>query len=156
MIQNIWSVPNFCCFRKRPVPKSDRLDTHLSNVFVSRQFINSRAEQFVTYCNAMAIQLSRSSLPVRSYRCSTNPSSIYLSSSDVAEEASIRQDTVICFVGCVSVAACSVLLCSAYDTTKISKKLSPVCTMNSASYRRQSTILGGVSAYALIRGGHNI
>lgn len=142
------------------IAKCDRILAHGCNVFVNRQLIYNRPEQYFTSKGIVAIEhadfdgVERLALVTGGEIVSTfdDPESVKLGHADLVEEAMIGEDTVIRFVGCTANEACTVVLRGANMQLldEAERSLHDALCVLSQTVGETRTVLGGGCAETLM------
>lgn len=140
--------------------KCDRILAHGCNVFINRQLIYNRPEQYFTTKGVMAIEhadfdgIERLSLVTGGEIVSTfdEPDAVTLGHADVVEEAMIGEDVVIRFVGCKAGEACTIILrgASMQLLDEAERALHDALCVLSQTVKETRTVLGGGCAETLM------
>lgn len=140
--------------------KCDRILAHNCNLFVNRQLIYNRPEQYFTSHGVMAIEhadfdgVERLALVTGGEIVSTfdNPESVRLGHADVVEESMIGEDTVIRFIGCSAGEACTIVLRGANMQLldEAERSLHDALCVLSQTVKETRTVLGGGCAEMLM------
>jgi T-complex protein 1 subunit beta len=146
--------------KEKMIAKCDRILAHKCNVFVNRQLIYNRPEQYFTSHGIMAIEhadfdgVERLALVTGGEIVSTfdDPASVILGEASVVEEVMIGEDTVIRFVGCAAGEACTVVLRGANMQLldEAERSLHDALCVLSQTVKETRTVLGGGCAETLM------
>lgn len=146
--------------KERMIAKCDRILAHECNVFVNRQLIYNRPEQYFTSKGVVAIEhadfdgVERLALVTGGEIVSTfdDPTGVKLGHADLVEQAMIGEDTVIRFVGCASNEACTVILRGANMQLldEAERSLHDALCVLSQTVIETRTVLGGGCAETLM------
>lgn len=146
--------------KAKMIQKCDRILAHGCNVFVNRQLIYNRPEQYFTSKGIMAIEhadfdgVERLALVTGGEIVSTfdDPDTVKLGHADVVEEAMIGEDTVIRFVGCSAGEACTIVLRGANMQLldEAERSLHDALCVLSQTVKETRTVLGGGCAETLM------
>jgi T-complex protein 1 subunit beta len=146
--------------KAKMIDKCDRILAHKCNVFINRQLIYNRPEQYFTTHGVMAIEhadfdgIERLALVTGGEIVSTfeDPGAVTLGHADVVEEAMIGEDTVIRFVGCKAGEACTVILRGANMQLldEAERALHDALCVLSQTVKETRTVLGGGCAETLM------
>lgn len=139
--------------KAKMLAKCDRIIAHGCNVFVNRQLIYNRPEQYFTSKGIVAIEhadfdgVERLALVTGGEIVSTfdNPDNVKLGSADLVEQAMIGEDTVIRFVGCAANEACTIVLRGANSQLldEAERSLHDALSVLSQTVGETRTVLGG-------------
>ncbi|CAN8065075.1 unnamed protein product [Agarophyton chilense] len=139
--------------KQRMFAKCDKILAHDCNVFVNRQLIYNRPEQYFTSKGVVAIEhadfdgIERLALVTGAEIVSTfdDPGSVKLGSADLVEQAMIGEDTVIRFVGCAANEACTIVLRGANNQLldEAERSLHDALCVLSQTVGETRTVLGG-------------
>lgn len=146
--------------KAKMIAKCEKIVAHGCNVFVNRQLIYNRPEQFFTSKGVMAIEhadfdgVERLALVTGGEIVSTfdEPEASQLGTCDVVEEAMIGEDTVIRFVGCAAGEACTIILRGANTNLldEAERSLHDALCVLSQTVKETRTVLGGGCAETLM------
>lgn len=146
--------------KEKMINKCDKILAHGCNVFVNRQLIYNRPEQYFTSKGVVAIEhadfdgVERLALVTGGEIVSTfdDPEGVKLGSADLVEEAMIGEDTVIRFVGCAANEACTVVLRGANMQLldEAERSLHDALSVLSQTVVETRTVLGGGCAETLM------
>jgi T-complex protein 1 subunit beta len=146
--------------KDKMIAKCDRILAHKCNVFVNRQLIYNRPEQYFTSHGIMAIEhadfdgVERLALVTGGEIVSTfdDPSSVRLGQARVVEEVMIGEDTVIRFTGCSAGEACTIVLRGANMQLldEAERSLHDALCVLSQTVKETRTVLGGGCAETLM------
>lgn len=146
--------------KAKMIAKCDRIIAHDCNVFVNRQLIYNRPEQYFTSKGIVAIEhadfdgVERLALVTGGEIVSTfdDPQNVKLGSADLVEQAMIGEDTVIRFVGCAANEACTVILRGANNQLldEAERSLHDALSVLSQTVGETRTVLGGGCAETLM------
>lgn len=146
--------------KAKMIAKCDRILAHGCNVFVNRQLIYNRPEQYFTSKGIVAIEhadfdgVERLALVTGGEIVSTfdDPDSVKLGHADLVEEAMIGEDTVIRIVGCAANEACTVVLRGANMQLldEAERSLHDALCVLSQTVGETRTVLGGGCAETLM------
>jgi T-complex protein 1 subunit beta len=146
--------------KAKMIAKCDRILAHNCNVFVNRQLIYNRPEQYFTQKGIMAIEhadfdgVERLALVTGGEIVSTfdDPSAVRLGHADVVEEAMIGEDVVIRFIGCAAGEACTIVLRGANMQLldEAERSLHDALCVLSQTVKETRTVLGGGCAETLM------
>lgn len=146
--------------KAKMIAKCDRILAHKCNVFINRQLIYNRPEQYFTSNGVMAIEhadfdgVERLALVTGGEIVSTfdDPAAVRLGHADVVEEAMIGEDTVIRFVGCHAGEACTIILRGANMQLldEAERALHDALCVLSQTVKETRTVLGGGCAETLM------
>lgn len=146
--------------KAKMIAKCDRILAHGCNVFVNRQLIYNRPEQYFTAKGIVAIEhadfdgVERLALVTGGEIVSTfdDPAQVRLGSAKLVEEAMIGEDTVIRFVGCAANEACTVVLRGANMQLldEAERSLHDALCVLSQTVGETRTVLGGGCAETLM------
>lgn len=146
--------------KAKMIDKCDRILAHNCNVFINRQLIYNRPEQYFTTKGVMAIEhadfdgIERLALVTGGEIVSTfdDPEAVLLGHCDVVEEAMIGEDTVIRFVGCKAGEACTIVLrgASMQLLDEAERALHDALCVLSQTVKETRTVLGGGCAETLM------
>ena len=146
--------------RQKMLEKCQRIVEHGCNVFVNRQLIYNRPEQFFTSKGVMAIEhadfdgVERLALVTGGEIVSTfdAPEKVKRGTCKVVEESMIGEDTVIRFVGCKAGEACTVILRGANMQllNEAERSLHDALCVLSQTVLETRTVLGGGCAETLM------
>lgn len=146
--------------KEKMIEKCDRILAHGCNVFVNRQLIYNRPEQYFTSKGIVAIEhadfdgVERLALVTGGEIVSTfdDPGHVKLGHADLVEEAMIGEDTVIRFVGCTANEACTVVLRGANNQLldEAERSLHDALCVLSQTVGETRTVLGGGCAETLM------
>lgn len=146
--------------KEKMISKCDKILAHGCNVFVNRQLIYNRPEQYFTSKGIVAIEhadfdgVERLALVTGGEIVSTfdDPEGIKLGSAKVVEEAMIGEDTVIRFVGCAVNEACTIILRGANKQLldEAERSLHDALCVLSQTVGETRTVLGGGCAETLM------
>lgn len=150
--------------KQKMIAKCDRILAHGCNVFVNRQLIYNRPEQYFTSKGVVAIEhadfdgVERLALVTGGEIVSTfdDPEKVKLGSADLVEQAMIGEDTVIRFVGCAANEACTIVLRGANMQLldEAERSLHDALCVLSQTVIETRTVLGGGCAETLM--GHAV
>ncbi|KAI0566646.1 TCP-1/cpn60 chaperonin [Gracilaria domingensis] len=139
--------------KQKMFSKCDKILGHKCNVFVNRQLIYNRPEQYFTSKGVVAIEhadfdgIERLALVTGAEIVSTfdEPGSVKLGSADLVEQAMIGEDTVIRFVGCAANEACTIVLRGANNQLldEAERSLHDALCVLSQTVGETRTVLGG-------------
>lgn len=139
--------------KAKMIAKCDRIIAHGCNVFVNRQLIYNRPEQYFTSKGIVAIEhadfdgVERLALVTGGEIVSTfdDPENVKLGTAKVVEQAMIGEDTVIRFVGCDSNEACTIVLRGANNQLldEAERSLHDALSVLSQTVGETRTVLGG-------------
>lgn len=146
--------------KAKMIRKCEKIAAHGCNVFVNRQLIYNRPEQYFTSKGIMAIEhadfdgVERLALVTGGEIVSTfdDPESVRLGSAKVVEEVMVGEDTVIRFVGCAAGEACTVVLRGANKNLldEAERSLHDALCVLSQTVKETRTVLGGGCAETLM------
>ena len=146
--------------KAKMIAKCEKIVKHGCNVFVNRQLIYNRPEQFFTSKGVMAIEhadfdgVERLALVTGGDIVSTfdDPDKVKLGSAAVVEEVMIGEDTVIRFTGCAAGEACTVVLRGAnmHILDEAERSLHDALCVLSQTVGETRTVLGGGCAETLM------
>lgn len=146
--------------KEKMIAKCDRILAHDCNVFVNRQLIYNRPEQYFTSKGIVAIEhadfdgVERLALVTGGEIVSTfdDPKSVKLGTAKLMEQAMIGEDTVIRFVGCSANEACTVVLRGANKQLldEAERSLHDALCVLSQTVVETRTVLGGGCAETLM------
>lgn len=139
--------------RAKMIAKCDRIIAHGCNVFVNRQLIYNRPEQYFTSKGIVAIEhadfdgVERLALVTGGDIVSTfdEPEKVKLGHASVVEQAMIGEDTVVRFVGCTANEACTIILRGANNQLldEAERSLHDALCVLSQTVKETRTVLGG-------------
>lgn len=146
--------------KEKMIKKCEKILAHGCNVFVNRQLIYNRPEQFFTSKGIVAIEhadfdgVERLALVTGGEIVSTfdDPSSVKLGTAKVVEETMIGEDTVIRFSGCAANEACTIVLRGANMQLldEAERSLHDALCVLSQTVGETRTVLGGGCAETLM------
>lgn len=146
--------------KAKMIAKCDRIIAHDCNIFVNRQLIYNRPEQYFTSKGIVAIEhadfdgVERLALVTGGEIVSTfdDPTGVQLGSAELVEQAMIGEDTVIRFVGCAANEACTVVLRGANNQLldEAERSLHDALSVLSQTVGETRTVLGGGCAETLM------
>lgn len=146
--------------KAKMITKCDKILAHGCNVFVNRQLIYNRPEQYFTSKGIVAIEhadfdgVERLALVTGGEIVSTfdDPKGVKLGSAKLVEQAMIGEDTVIRFVGCAANEACTVILRGANMQLldEAERSLHDALSVLSQTVGETRTVLGGGCAETLM------
>lgn len=146
--------------KEKMIGKCDRILAHGCNIFVNRQLIYNRPEQYFTSKGIMAIEhadfdgVERLALVTGGEIVSTfdDPEAVQLGQCDLVEQAMIGEDTVIRFVGCTANEACTIVLRGANMQLldEAERSLHDALCVLSQTVVETRTVLGGGCAETLM------
>lgn len=146
--------------KAKMIAKCDKIIAHGCNVFVNRQLIYNRPEQYFTSKGIVAIEhadfdgVERLALVTGGDIVSTfdDPTNVKLGTADLVEEAMIGEDTVIRFVGCSANEACTIVLRGANQQLldEAERSLHDALSVLSQTVVETRTVLGGGCAEMLM------
>lgn len=146
--------------KAKMIQKCEKILAHGCNIFVNRQLIYNRPEQFFTSKGVMAIEhadfegVERLALVTGGEIVSTfdEPGSVRLGKAAVVEEVMIGEDSVIRFVGCAAGEACSIILRGANQNLldEAERSLHDALCVLSQTVGETRTVLGGGCAETLM------
>lgn len=139
--------------KQKMIEKCDKIMAHECNVFVNRQLIYNRPEQYFTSKGIVAIEhadfdgVERLALVTGGEIVSTfdDPKNVTLGKADLVEQAMIGEDTVIRFVGCAANEACTIVLRGANSQLldEAERSLHDALCVLSQTVGETRTVLGG-------------
>lgn len=146
--------------KAKMIAKCDKIIAHGCNVFVNRQLIYNRPEQYFTSKGIVAIEhadfdgVERLALVTGGDIVSTfdDPENVKLGTADLVEQAMIGEDTVIRFVGCSANEACTIVLRGANQQLldEAERSLHDALSVLSQTIVETRTVLGGGCAEMLM------
>lgn len=146
--------------RAKMLEKCDRIIAHGCNVFVNRQLIYNRPEQYFTSKGIVAIEhadfdgVERLALVTGGEIVSTfdDPGSVTLGKCALVEQAMIGEDTVTRFVGCAANESCSIILRGANRQLldEAERSLHDALSVLSQTIGETRTVLGGGCSESLM------
>ncbi len=146
--------------KAKMIAKCEKIVKHGCNVFVNRQLIYNRPEQFFTSKGVMAIEhadfdgVERLALVTGGDIVSTfdDPDKVTLGKAAVVEEVMIGEDTVIRFTGCAAGEACTIVLRGANMNIldEAERSLHDALCVLSQTVKETRTVLGGGCAETLM------